>query len=188
MRSYTVEGIILKKSKSGEADHILTLFTANHGKVTVVAKGVRRPTSKRAASLQLFNRLKASIVPGHTSLPTLAEVQIIDAFPSWRSQLGRITLAFEICEIVDKLTPDHQPHPEVFALLSGFLSRISSLGDNWQEKIDQLKIDLLSELGFWSDAKKPQGNLDAYIESLISRPLHSPKLLRMLKSTYGHVG
>lgn len=188
MRSYTVEGIILKKSKVGEADHIITLFTREHGKMAVIAKGVRKITSKRAGSLQLFNHVKVSIVPGKTSLSTLAEVQVINAFPTWRRQLGRVTLAFQLCEIIDKLTVDNQAHPEIFDLLSSALSQIQFLQIHWSQTSDSWLVQIVQELGFLPDDKPFQGDIQKYIEDLSERPLNSPKLLSMLKSLHGRTG
>ena len=42
-RDYQTEAIIIKKTKLGEADRILTLYTPGLGKIQAVAKGVRRP-------------------------------------------------------------------------------------------------------------------------------------------------
>ena len=55
-RRYSTEAIVLKRSDLGEADRILTLFTPHKGKVHVIAKGVRRITSKRAGHLELLSR------------------------------------------------------------------------------------------------------------------------------------
>ena len=135
MRSYTVEGIVIKRTNFGEADRLVTLFTKSWGKMTVIARGVRKLASKRAGALELFNEVRAQIVKGRGQLDTLAEVEIVDTFPSWRRKLGRITLAYQMCEAVDKLTADHQPHPQVFNILLTALSQISGLGQNWKLEI-----------------------------------------------------
>jgi len=52
MHGIKVEGIILKRRNLGEADRILTVFTLHKGKLPVLAKGVRRPKSKKRGSLR----------------------------------------------------------------------------------------------------------------------------------------
>ena len=42
MRSYRIEGIIIKRRDFGETDRILTVFTKTQGKISVIAKGVRK--------------------------------------------------------------------------------------------------------------------------------------------------
>ena len=124
MRTYTVEGIVIKRQNIGEADKLITLFTETLGKITLLARGIRKSSSRRVGSLELFNQVKVSAARGRGELDTLTEVQVLNSFSPWRRFLGRITLAYQLCEIVDKLTPDRQPHPEIFTLLSLSLSQI----------------------------------------------------------------
>ena len=50
-RSYRAEAIVLKHHDWGEADRILTVFTREHGKLRVIAKGVRKIRSRRVTGL-----------------------------------------------------------------------------------------------------------------------------------------
>ncbi len=181
MNSYSDLGIILKRSNLGEADKLITFYTQNHGKVTAIARGLRKPTSKRAGSLELFNIVKSSFIKGKGDLDTLAEVQILESNPGWRRYLGRVNLAYQLVEVVDKLTPDHQPHPEIFAILSQSLSQIGEFGRDWELKIKNLKLKILVELGYWPRTKEFVGEIDQFIESLINRPFNSPQLLTKLR-------
>ena len=78
-RSYSTQAIILKRFNYGEADRILTLFTDKHGKITVIAKGVRKPQSRKRGHVELFNHIKAYIVNGK-SLGILTEAETIHNF------------------------------------------------------------------------------------------------------------
>ena len=49
-RVYQTEGIIIKRHKFGEADRLLTIFTADFGKVRAIAKGAMRPAASWAAT------------------------------------------------------------------------------------------------------------------------------------------
>ena len=118
MPGYSSEGIVIKRQNFGEAGKIITLFTREKGKINLLAKGIRKTTSKRAGSLELFNRVKISAVKGRGELDTLTEVLLVENFARWRKYLGRITIAYQLCEVVDRLTPDRQPHPEIFEIRS----------------------------------------------------------------------
>jgi len=181
VNSYSDEGIIIKRSNFGEAGKLITAFTSNHGKVTLKAIGIRKISSKQAGSLELFNHIKFHAVQGRGELEVLTEVQLIESHPSWRKHLGRITLAFQLCEVIDKLTPDHQPHPEIFEILKSSLLEIGNLKIDWKLKIENWKLEILRELGYWSKEQEFQSDIDKYMEELINRPLHSPKLLSKLK-------
>lgn len=181
MHSYSVEGIVLKRLNFGEADRILTLFTRDSGKITVLAKGIRKISSKRAGSLELFNHIKCNLVRGKGELDTLIEVELHHPFSSWRKHLGRINIAYQTCEVIDKLTPEHQPHPQIFEILKYCLSQIGQLDSNWKLTTDDWLLQILIELGFWPKDRKFSGDVQKFIEDLINRPLNSPKLLNKLK-------
>ena len=54
MNNIVDEAIVLKRIEYGEADRILTVLTKNHGKISVIAKGVRKPKSKLAGGIEIF--------------------------------------------------------------------------------------------------------------------------------------
>ena len=62
--SYSIEAIVLKRTDMGEADRILTLFTPNKGKFHAIAKGIRRPISKKAGHLELLGRSQLQMALG----------------------------------------------------------------------------------------------------------------------------
>lgn len=182
MRSYTFEGVVIKRLDFGEADKLLTFFTKELGKVTLVGKGLRRLSSKRAGSVELFNQVRASAVPGRGSLDTLTEVQLLDPYTPWRKHLGRVNVAYQLCEVIDKLLPERQSHPQVYDILSTSLSQISNLDENWRLETRNWILDIAKELGYWPENQEFTGDIHKFIESLIQSPIHSPKMLHRLSS------
>jgi DNA repair protein RecO (recombination protein O) len=180
MHNYTVLGLVVKRTNFGEADKIITLFTHSRGKVAAMARGVRKISSKRGGSLELFNLIKASVHPGRGDFDTLGEVQVLDTFPAWRMHLGRVSMAFQLAEAIDKLTPDREAHPKIFELLCSNLSQISFLGSNWKITCDNWLVEIVQELGYWPKTKSFTGNIYEFIENITSRPLHSPAILKRL--------
>jgi len=63
-RTYQTEAIIIKKTKLGEADRILTLYTPHLGKIQGFAKSLRRPKSKMAGHLELLTHSLVSLARG----------------------------------------------------------------------------------------------------------------------------
>jgi len=180
MKSYSLQGIIIKRADFGEADKIITLFSSDRGKFSLMARGIRKLTSKRAGSMELFNRVKVSAVSGRGQLDTLTEVQLLESYSDWKKQLGRVNIAYQLCEVVDKLLPDHQPHPRVYEILSLSLSQINRLGADWDKQLDGWLLDILIDLGYWPAGEKFTGDINGFIESLINRPLNSHKILKKL--------
>jgi len=181
MRTSKVEGIVLKRRDVGEADRLITLFTSSQGKLTVLAKGIRRTTSRRAGPMELFNHITATIHASPTSYPVLGEVEIINSYSAWRHHLGRITVAYQLAETIDKLTPDNQPHPEVFSMLLKYLAGISKLGESWKSTVDTWLLGIVRHLGYWPPEEPFIGDIYQFIEELADKPLYSPDFIHKLK-------
>ncbi len=149
MHAFSDEGFILKRKNFGEADKLITLFTKNHGKVVSVAKGVRKITSRRAGSLELLNQVKVSL---HQTkgLPILTEAQIENTFPDLKEDLNKISIAFLVLELTDRLFEEGQENRNVFDLISDTISRIDKTQTLGEAKKFQIsfQIKLLTEMGY----------------------------------------
>lgn len=180
MKGYSFEGVVIKRHNLGETDKIVTVFTKELGKITLVAKGLRRLSSKRAGSLELFNLIKAHAVTGRGGMDILTEVSLIRSPHPWRMHLGRVTLGYQLCEVVDKLTAEHQPFPNTYKTLVTGLMDIAKLGDDWQSVYNSWLLNIVRDLGFWSIDSDFNGDITEYIESLSERRLYSPRLLKKI--------
>lgn len=145
--------------------------------------GVRKVTSKRGGSLEPFSLIRAQIIESRGSLETLAEVKIISGNYPWQKYLGRVTLAYQLCESIDKLTEEGQPHPQVFNILVLALSSLGSLGNNWETSVKNWLVEILTELGYWSDDKEFKGDIWNYIEDISEKQINSSKMLEKIKNS-----
>lgn len=177
--SYRLQGIVIKRTNVGEADKIVTLYTPDRGKVALMAKGVRKLSSKRGGSIELFILINCR-VQSAKGLDILTELEVTKSYSAWKKHLGRINVAYQLIEVVDKLTPDEEPHPKVYELLNKGLSQIQDLGDDWQEVITGWFLEIMSDLGFWDQDKKFNGDIYSLIEDISEREFKSPKMLRKL--------
>ena len=73
------EAIVLRGVRYGESDLILALLTPGMGRVSAIAKGARKPTSRQGGRLQPGVRLRASLAEGRGDLMTLRSTQVVDA-------------------------------------------------------------------------------------------------------------
>lgn len=177
MRSYGTEGIILKRTNFGEADRILTVFTKKHGKIKVLAKGVRKITSRRSPNIELFNLATLFVHRGRT-FDILTEAAAVNTFQRIRKRLDLVGLAYHICELVDSLCAEHQPHPNIYTLL------IETLQELDKGLIYRFEKELLSELGFLRrDHLVHEFDMTSFIEQILERKLKTKKLLA---SFYGN--
>lgn len=125
MPVYKTEAIVLRRANLGEADRVITLFTREHGRLSVVAKGARKPKSRFAGRLEPFTHLRALLGQGRT-LDVVSQVEVIDPFPAVRGDLGRMSAAFFVAEVTDRATPEREPQSAIFAALRQALRVIAS--------------------------------------------------------------
>lgn len=153
VRNYSTEGIILARKNFGEADRLLTIYSKQYGKIRVVAKGVRLPTSRKRGAIEIFSFCKFMLAHGK-NLDILTDVEVKDNFEDWRGDLMRVGVAYHLCEVVDRLTVEHQEHKEVLYSLQECLESLGAL-DYWQlyPLVQNFKLEVLEELGFLSKSK-----------------------------------
>lgn len=171
MRNYRAEGVIIRRRNIGEADRIINVFTKKYGKIRVLAKGVRRITSRRGPSLELFNHIVLFVHRGKT-FDIVTEVQVVSTFQSIRKNLELVGLAYYVCELIDSLCAEHQPHPRVFDLLTQTLEELDT------GVIKRFEIGLLAELGFLpKHVAATNLNATSFIEQILERKLKSTSFL-----------
>ena len=147
MPAFKTEGVILKRRDFGEADRILTIFTQKEGKITVLARGVRKITSRRAGNIELLNRVTLFLYPGKNFL-ILTEAESLDTYPKLKENLTLSATAFHIIELVDRLTAENQENRVLFSHLVEVLKRLSS--NPRQIWVRAFEVKALSNLGFAS--------------------------------------
>jgi DNA repair protein RecO (recombination protein O) len=125
MPTYQTTGIVIGRTNFGEADRIIRFLTADHGKVSAVAKGVRRIKSRTAGHLELFGEASLTLATGRNlDVVTAARLswyphQLIAAY-------DRIGLAYAMAAAVDRLTEPGHPQPKLYALLSEALRAVDA--------------------------------------------------------------
>lgn len=116
MGIYKTEGVVLRRRNLGEADRLVTVLTRDRGKITIVARGARRPRSRLGGRLEPSMRMRALVAEGRT-LDVISQVEVLDANATLRSDLDRMGVAAVVLELTDRALADRHPHPEVYRLL-----------------------------------------------------------------------
>jgi len=145
-RRYQTEAIIIKKTKLGEADRILTLYTPRLGKIQAVAKGVRRPRSKMSGHLELLTHSQVSFARGK-NIDTVTGCQTIHSFLKIKSDLELVSYALYITELVNRFTEDHVEDNPLFKLLLETLLQLEKGGGN-ELLLRYFELHLLSNVGY----------------------------------------
>ncbi len=111
------EAVVLRSIRYGEADRILHVYTPHRGRVSAIAKGVRRARSRFGGRLEPFFRLRLELHEGRSELLTVTGALTIDGHPRLREDAGALDAAARACDAVGRLFETSEPHPGVFNLL-----------------------------------------------------------------------
>jgi len=148
-RTYGAEGIVLKRTNFGEADRLITFLTKYKGKLTAVAKGVRKIASRRAPHLELLNHVKIFLASGK-NFDIVTEAETIATFKRTKENLNKVGFGFYLSEITNEFLAEGQGARLVFDLLLRAL-RLLEAEDNL-EKIKTLtrayELKFLEAVGF----------------------------------------
>jgi DNA repair protein RecO (recombination protein O) len=146
-RSYRVEGITLKETPFSERDRLLILYTAQRGKLRVLAKGVRRTTSRLSAQVSVFARSNLFLVHGR-SIDLVTQGQIIERYALLQTDLWRLSQAFYCGELVDRFTEEDVPNPALYEALCLVLQRLANPLLDPAACVRAFEIDVLSATGY----------------------------------------
>ena len=150
-REYQSEAIIIKKTKLGEADRILTLYTPHLGKIQGVAKGVRRPRSKMAGHLELITQSQVWLARGR-NLDVIRGAQTVRGFIKIKDDLWLTSCALYAIELLAQFTPEHVENQQLYTELLETLDRLETAA-NKELALRYYEMRLLKEVGYRPELK-----------------------------------
>ncbi len=172
-RSYKSEGIVLGRRIYGEADRILILYTRDFGKLSLLAKGVRKPKSRKRGHIEVFSYIRFSASRGK-GLDIITEVEKKSNFSPIRKSLKKVAVAYYFMEVTGKITGGEEKNEELFDLILDYLRRLER-----EDRLSPLRkkfvTDVLVLLGFWPKGK-PMLNPDMVLEDVVEREINSARV------------
>jgi len=146
-RSFRVEAVVLRHRDFGEADRMLTLFTRQRGKLQALAKGARKPRSRKAGHLEPFTRVTLQLARGREML-ILTQADTLEAYLPIKDDLLKTGRAAYLVELIDRfLYADEAGDAALYELLVDSLRRIADQADPWLA-IRYYEVRMLDLLGF----------------------------------------
>lgn len=145
-RTSKVEAIVLRRRNMGEADRLLTLYSREQGKIRAIAKGARKPQSRKTGHVELFMRTRFMLATGR-NIDIITQAEMLESYETIRHDLVRITYAAYFGELLDKFTPDHEQNSSLYNLMTQSLSTLS-VTDNYLLLARHFELRLLSLTGF----------------------------------------
>src|SRR3977135_4243013 len=111
------EAVVLRSMRYGEADRILHLYTPHRGRVSAIAKGVRRARSRFGGRLEPYFRLNIELHEGRGELLTVTGAQTVDGYARLRGDGRALGAAARAGAAGGGRFEPPEPHPAVFHLL-----------------------------------------------------------------------
>lgn len=173
------QGIVLTRTDFQEADRILTLLTPSHGKLRVIAKGVRRPRSKLAGGIELLSVSDITVLPGRGELGTLVSSRLITHYANIVQDIQRTMLAYDLLKRINRATEDAADQ-EYFVILQRTLEALNDLDFSTELTELWFTMQLLNVTGHLpnlqtdTEGKKLQAD-DAYLFDVESMAFREQK-------------
>ena len=123
MRDFKGQAIVLRRTNYGEADRILQMITED-GRLSVLAKGVRKERSRLAGGIELFSLSEVVVHRGKGDLGVLTGARLIEFYSSICSNLEAMEFAGSCLRDVSKRS-EHIDSPEFFSLLAQTLKELN---------------------------------------------------------------
>ena len=111
------EAVVLRSMRYGEADRILHVLTPRRGKLSAIAKGVRRARSRFGGRLEPYARVELLLHEGRSDLLTVTGAHTVEPHARLRTDGPSLDAAGRACDAVSRLFDTGDPHPDVFNLL-----------------------------------------------------------------------
>ncbi len=167
-RRYSSEAIVLARRNFSEADRILVVYSKYYGKLSLLAKGVRKPKSRKRGALEVFSHFKFSAARGK-SLDLVTEAELVNPFNLIRENLKKTSVAYFLLEVVGRSTRDDEKNERLFQLLLNYLNKLEK-----EKSLKELREDFIYQslvlLGFWPKGKK-MDNPDQVLENVVEREM-----------------
>jgi DNA repair protein RecO (recombination protein O) len=143
MSSFSSPSIVLRKTDFGDYDLIITLFTLNSGKTSVIAKSAKKSTKRFAGILDIFSVLDIVYsISRRKGLPVLQEATLKHPFPEIRSSIQKTAYASYWAELVNEWMESGQTQTSVYRLLFHVLNELD-IG-----RISEAALSILFQMRF----------------------------------------
>ena len=103
------EAVVLRSMRYGEADRILHLYTPDRGRLSAIAKGVRRSKSRFGGRLEPYFRLRLVLYQGRSDLLTVTSAETLHGHPRLREHAAALDGASRACDAVARRVRRRRP-------------------------------------------------------------------------------
>lgn len=139
--------ILLRRIDFGDYDLVLTFFTLNTGKVSLIAKSAKKSAKRFAGILELFSVLDIVFSSGRRKgLPILTEATLKQPFSKIRSNIKKTAYASYWAELINEWMEDSQKQTQLYRLFFHALEGLDL------DRISEESLSILFQMRFMTIA------------------------------------
>ena len=147
LRAKTDDCLILRGRDYNETDRLLVVFSKSYGKLSCLAKGVRRANSRLKAGTQVFSYCRLTFSAPRGGLTLITQGQAVQVYPQLREDLTRIAAASYMGELLDAVLPEEKPQEDIFMLAAAMYSLLAAVEEPFLV-LSCFRLRLLAALGY----------------------------------------
>lgn len=148
MAAEQTDALVLRIFPWSETSCIASIYTRNFGKLSVLAKGARRPKSPFEAALDLLSICRVVFIPkSGDSLYLLTEAKLLRRYRAGAADLLRLYSGYYVAELLDRLTDKGDDQPELFELASSTLLALANPEFDPRAIVLRLELQMLRMVG-----------------------------------------
>lgn len=141
------EALVIRQADFSETSRVMTFFTREFGKLSMVAKGARRIRGPFQGALDLLATCNIVFIhKSNTSLDLLTEASLVRRFQPAAGAIHSLYGGYYVAELLDSLTEEQDPSPPFYEAAQITLARLSS-GQSVLSSIVHFELIVLQELG-----------------------------------------
>lgn len=145
MEQMKTRGLILKTVNLNDNDRIFTVLTADNGKITVMAKGIRSQKHKCFAAMQQFC-YSEFVFERRTGMYFPVEARVIESFYNLRNSVEKLALAAYITDIVNAVPEEFPVEDEYFSFILNTLFLLAKADVDRQGMTELFRLKAIFEL------------------------------------------
>ena len=143
------EAIVLRGRDYSDSSRILVLYTLSHGRLSAIAKGVKRLAARHGLSLEPMSHIRAVLyVKESRDLQLLSRFESLEPLGGLMADMDKMAAGLAVVELLGAATPQAESNQALFQLLASTLRALKGATKHPRNALYHFEVHLLSELGF----------------------------------------
>ena len=143
------DAIVLRSIEFSETSRIVTLYTRERGRMSVIAKGARSSKSRFGSTLEPLSHIQVVVFcKAGRDLQQLTETSHVDVWSGIRTTLPKLEIGYRMLELTSALMHQEEANPGVYVLLASVLSALDATDERIGNLWPYFQLRLAAALGF----------------------------------------